>query len=114
MSDYRVHISITNEDESYTFSDFREDPEDWYADVFDQDGGIKAGALYRVPQAEYGRCLSSVYVDQPDGPPKRCGWFFVKRERYEDTGGPYLRGAWVTVERIVEPARPALVEAVAL
>jgi len=31
---------------------------------------------------------------------RAVGWVFVSRERYEDTGKPYLREAWVTVHTV--------------
>lgn len=34
-------------------------------------------------------------LEQPQ--PRHVGWFFISRQRYEDTGETYLRGAWVTV-----------------
>lgn len=90
-----VRITLTNETEGYTFSEFEEDPQDWY--MFDHDETIDMGALYRGLQSEYGVCRSSVYVDRAEGQPKRCGWYFESRQRYDDTGDPYLRGAWCTV-----------------
>jgi len=59
------------------------------------------GAVFRAaagrdrsrPWEAMGRCIGKVYVSE--GRP--VGWVFVSRERYEDTGEPYLREAWVTV-----------------
>ena len=55
------------------------------------------GKLFRTCQREYGRCVSSVYVDQKEGPSIRVGWVFQKMDRYEDTGKPYLRETWITL-----------------
>jgi hypothetical protein len=64
------------------------------------------GDLFRFLRSEYGRCTSKMYVDTLElGPapartktaPKVIGWVFVKRDRYEDTGEPYLLETWVTV-----------------
>lgn len=70
----------------------------------------KPGELFRSCRSEYGRCVSSIYRDQKDGPPIRCGWVFQGLDKYEDTGEPYLREVWVqllekpdTVTRTVHP-----------
>jgi hypothetical protein len=55
------------------------------------------GELFRNLRSEYGRCVSSIYVDVDGGPPKRVGWVFQKRDRYEDTRETYLREVWVTL-----------------
>lgn len=56
------------------------------------------GKLFRTMQREYGRCVSSVYVDSPNGgPPKRVGWVFQRAERYTDCDKTYLREVWVTL-----------------
>lgn len=79
-----VDVVLTNEDTETRFSEWTEE----------YDGS--AGELFREARGEYGRCVSSVYVDQKNGPPKRVGWFFVSRQEYEDWGhDTYLRGAWV-------------------
>jgi hypothetical protein len=62
-------------------------------DLFTQD----RGELFRSLRKEYGRCISSVYVDTKDGPPQRVGWVFQKRDHYTDTHEPYLREVWVHV-----------------
>ena len=54
------------------------------------------GELYRAMRREYGRCISKVYVDSPNGP-RAIGWVFQARDKYEDTGETYLREVWVTV-----------------
>lgn len=103
---YEVEVVLTNEDEGYQFSSFSEPLVEWrHAKA---DGTPDFGAIYRSAQSEYGRCQSSVYVDTAAGV-KRVGWFFVSRQRYDDSTGSYLRGAWVTVIE-VEPAVARWVE----
>lgn len=63
--------------------------------------------LFRFCQKEYGRCVSSVYVDAHDGP-RKVGWYFERREEYQDSRPrynewgvkqepeTYIRGVWIT------------------
>jgi hypothetical protein len=53
--------------------------------------------LYRFCLKEFGRCKSKVMIDTKDGQVMHVGWFFERREKYEDTNETYLRGVWVTV-----------------
>lgn len=94
MTTYRLAISLTDETAGYRFSDHDEEVPDW---LLREDGTPDTGAIYRECQREYGRCTGSVYVDRDGGPPERIGWHFVSRQQYEDTGEPYLRGAWVSL-----------------
>lgn len=76
------------------------------------------GKLFKSLQREYGRCVSRVYVDRADGPPKAIGWVFEKRMQYEDarTNGAdsyYVREVWVTLytgSEVVERKRAPYVE----
>ena len=52
------------------------------------------GEAYKEARRLHGRCTGKVYVD-PDC--QHVGWVFLKLERYEDTGGPYLCETWVTL-----------------
>jgi hypothetical protein len=69
------------------------------------------GVLFRAMQREHGRCVSSVYVDAPDGRRLRVGWCFQKRQEYADARPSwpderryYLAETWVMLyER--EPTR---------
>ena len=60
------------------------------------------GRLFRDMRREYGRCISSVYVDR-NGKTERVGWVFSKRMKYEDARGNdrerdyYTREVWVTL-----------------
>jgi len=100
---YRIAVTLTNETAGHCFSDFAEDIPDH---LMTDDGRPDFGAIYRAVQLDYGRCTGSIYVDNPDNAlrPIRVGWHFASRQRYEDTGQPYLRGAWVSVVR----ERPAV------
>lgn len=113
---YHLNVVLTNETEGHTFSDWMEEVPDF---LLRDDGTPDFGAIFRQSRSEYGRCQSSVYVDTSDGV-KRVGWFFVKRDEYDRPvrtcqnpycevhyARTYLRGAWVTVVAMVEPARPA-------
>jgi hypothetical protein len=63
------------------------------------------GRLFRDLRAEYGRCTGHVYIDTARGtdPPgvysatRTVGWVFEKLCHYEDTGDPYLRVVWVSL-----------------
>lgn len=56
-----------------------------------------AGELYKFCLREYGRCVSSCYVDQPDGKAKRIGWVFEKRMKYDDCNEYFVCETWVTI-----------------
>jgi hypothetical protein len=56
----------------------------------------EAGDLYRAFQREYGRCMSRVYVDTPDGA-KAIGWVFIQRTKYSDSPKTFLRETWITL-----------------
>lgn len=81
------------------------------------------GAIFRAMRSEHGRCQSSIYVDTKEGPPRKIGWYFLKREHYDERryyGEPltvhnsYLRGAWITLYEEVEPAREAVLAPVTI
>jgi hypothetical protein len=57
------------------------------------------GELYKYLVREYGRCVSKIYIDNEDSskPPKKIGWVFEKRSKYEDTGESFIQETWVTV-----------------
>ena len=73
----------------------------WY----EPDQCQSTGRLFRALQREYGRCVSRVYVDGPDGQSWPQGWVFQKRRAYEDARGPndtYLAETWVTMRHVAE------------
>jgi hypothetical protein len=76
-----------NASEGYTFGDHVENIENTVLD------GMTRGEMFKWLQRENGRCISKVYV----GDGQACGWVFVKRDRYEDTGEVYLRECWITL-----------------
>jgi hypothetical protein len=93
-----VQTTYTNESEGYQFGDEIIKLSDMYdPSVMNEDGTPNMGAIYRLMQGDLGVCRSKVYA----GEGKPVGWYFEKRERYEDTGSVYLRGAWVTVGKHV-------------
>lgn len=60
------------------------------------------GEVYKACRAEYGRCVSKVYIDTKDGGTKSIGWVFLKRMKYEDARSNkpedyYLREVWVVM-----------------
>jgi hypothetical protein len=106
-SDYGIHVTLINETKGYVFLEWSE-----RIDVYDltENGTPDMGHIYRSFQREFGRCQSSTYIDTDEGP-KRIGWYFVSRQKYEDgTNDTYLQGAWVSVYKVVEPAHVARVE----
>lgn len=75
--------------------------------------------VYHEAVKEYGRCTGKVYRDvrrktNDEGGETwdvvHCGWVFVKREKYDDSGEHFLCETWVTISRVVEPARPTIIE----
>ena len=55
------------------------------------------GELFRFLQKEYGRCTSFVYVGEKD--PKKIGWVFQKKVKYEDCEEYYTREVWITLHK---------------
>lgn len=90
-----LRVSLTNEDTDCVFSEWDEELPEWLAN---EDGTPNMGAVFRDARSEYGRCISSVYVDTANGP-KKVGWYFLSRQEYADyhSTDTYIRGAWVTV-----------------
>jgi hypothetical protein len=77
-----------NETRDYMMTEWREPiPEDY-----------TRKEIFRHYQSLYGKCTSSVYIDTAGGDVYRIGWFFVKKDRYCDTGGTFLQGTWITLE----------------
>lgn len=96
----RVRVTHINASEGHIFSEYTEA----------LDGDMTRGQFYRDGVTNYGRCISKVYVDGPDGPPIHVGYVFEKRERYEDTGEPYKRETWLVLED-VQPAMAVALDA---
>lgn len=110
--DLLICTSRVNKTEGYRFYEEREPVAGTIFEDYDIDH--LAGAVYRFGLVEYGRCTGKVYVDRREGTTVHTGYVFEKRERYEDTGDTYLCETWVTVERVIAPAQPTTVDAVAL
>jgi hypothetical protein len=53
------------------------------------------GELFRECQFEFGRCVSSMYVDLVDGTTRKCGWVFEKRREYDRSTDTYIQETWV-------------------
>jgi len=107
MDATHVHESYVNATEGYRFGDNTYEVE---GTVFED---MTPGEAYRWLVKEYGRCTGKVYRDT-ESAPLHCGWVFIKRDKYEDTGEPYTREVWVTFSRETEPAMPATHEPVSL
>ena len=81
----------------------------------DLEGAALRSALYRFGLSEYGRCKSKVYVDTRSRGTVHTGYVFEARRPYEDDPSQSsVIETWLTVERVVEQARPTVVESVAL
>ena len=60
------------------------------------------GKLFRVLQKEYGKCVSKVYVDTPDGTPDAIGWVFQKRKAFDDCPREsYVQEVWVRHKQVL-------------
>jgi len=79
-----ISEEFTNETEGYRFGDSPP------CEAFTDD----IGRLFRFCQKEFGACKSAVYVDTPNGKPKRVGWYFEKRMEYEGA-----RPSWPKAKR---------------
>lgn len=87
----RVSVTLVNEDEGYRFSETTDDVD------------YGRGDLYRRCVREYGRCTGAVYYDPVEGGwPKKIGWVFVKRVKYDDCAETFLQTAWVCVSEVTE------------
>lgn len=67
------------------------------------------GDIFRAAQAEYGGCVSRIYVDTSEGV-RSLGWVFQRREKFSDCDETYTREVWVellerpdTIERTSHP-----------
>jgi len=69
----------------------------WY-EPFTED----LGKLFKSLNKEYGRCVSKVYQDAPDGVADPVGWVFQKRVKQSDYKPSYLQETWVTYRQVKE------------
>ena len=93
----QMQEAFTNETEGYIYDDTP-----WYEPYTDN---LKR--LFLDCQREYGRCVSSIYYETHNNPkPIKSGWYFERKEQYEDTGRYgrsaqyYIRGVWVSLRWI--------------
>jgi hypothetical protein len=70
---------------------------DWYEPYTDN-----RGDLFRAMRKEYGRCISTMYMDHPIEPGivLKIGWVFQGRDQYQDSKETYLREVWVQVKEV--------------
>ena len=102
-AEYVLRIALTNETEGYMFSEFDDD-----CVPLKGDGTPDLGTIYRAMQSEYGRCRGGMFRDRKvgnDWKVIRTGWVFESRQKYEDSGEPYLRGAWVEIQEVIPEVR---------
>lgn len=64
--------------------------------------------LYKSMQAEYGRCISKVYIDTDDPMrPKPIGWVFQRRMKYDFGDKTFLQETWIVPLKSYDP-RPRM------
>jgi hypothetical protein len=61
------------------------------------------GRLFKEFQREYGKCVSSLYVETRTAGDIRCGWVFEKRRKYEDCNQTYIAQTWVALYDDTKP-----------
>jgi hypothetical protein len=56
------------------------------------------GQLYKFLTKECGKCISKMYIDNPNNEhkPFHIGYVFQKREKYTDCNETYLKETWVS------------------
>lgn len=92
----QINESYVNQTKGHRFGE-----SGWYEPFTDS-----RAKLFRSLQREFGRCVSRVYQDTPDGKPDAIGWVFEKRMRYDDARGNnadrdfYIREVWVTLRLV--------------
>ena len=86
-----IHIKEThiNKDEKCTFGDT--DVYETYTDSI--------GELFKDLQIQFGRCVSSMYVDKKDGATKKIGWVFEKKNKYNDCNKTYMQETWIELHK---------------
>ena len=90
-----VMKTYVNKDQNARFGG-DEDPEEYPEETL--------GDLFRHPQEEFGKCVSSLYREKKDGAVKRHGWVFEKRMPYSDfPKETYLQETWVEIVKSFIP-----------
>ena len=57
------------------------------------------GELFKHLQQEFGRCVSSMYIDKKDGTTKKIGWVFEKKNKYNDCDETYVQETWIELHK---------------
>lgn len=112
MEGLLLHEARVNLDKGYNFYDERTPIDGSIFENVEPDD--LPGELFRYGRSEYGRCVGKVFVDTRSRGTIHTGYVFQKRENYSDCEDTYLAETWLSVERVVEPARPTVVESVDL
>lgn len=102
----KIKLTHTNATEGYMFHEEVLDLDDM---SYTLDPDSTPGEIYRECLKQFGRCTSKVYISaDPEGSVNHhVGWYFEKREKYDDSDETFLRGTWVTLydEHREEPIR---------
>jgi len=86
-----IHIKETyiNKNEDCTFGD-----SEVYETFTDS-----VGELFKHLQQEFGRCVSSMYIDKKDGTTKKIGWVFEKKNHYTNSDEKYMQETWIELHK---------------
>jgi len=57
------------------------------------------GELFKHLQQEFGRCISSMYIDKKDGTAKKIGWVFQKKNHYTNSDEKYMQETWIELHK---------------
>jgi hypothetical protein len=85
----KVTVETVNASKGYRYEGFTEETD------------RTPGEIFRIARAEYGKCISKVYLDVSMGDgtfdTKTCGWVFQKKVQYSDCNKFYTQETWITV-----------------
>jgi hypothetical protein len=84
-----VEQDTVNATEGYTCG--KTDPEET---EFETKGEVFKWCLKR-----FGKCVSRVYIDRESGRPRKIGWVFQKRVKYDDCNQMFLQETWITLHK---------------
>ena len=57
------------------------------------------GELFKDLQIQFGRCVSSMYMDKKDGTTKKIGWGFEKKNHYTNSDETYMQETWIELHK---------------
>ena len=57
------------------------------------------GELFKDLQVQFGRCVSSMYMDKKDGTTKKIGWVFEKYIHYTNSDETYMQETWIELHK---------------